>query len=275
MKTHAVIPLTPTPVHPEPPAQEDPIAWLRECLTAAFPIPGASMPLSATLQTACARLSQAPTPRPVLKAIPAPAPDTAGERRADERSKLTVFRSGILHWDGIQGLCLIRNLSAGGMMAKVSAEIPVNTRVVAEMRSGHMLAGRIAWCREGRVGVQFDERIDVAEVLNGPHRIAAHWVQRMPRVKVPCGANVVVGTSREPVRLLDLSQGGAKVEGARLRPGDDVTFGVGGLDPRAGAVVWTREGRAGIAFHASIPFDTLAHWALERQRAAAPMPVPA
>ncbi|WP_162184736.1 PilZ domain-containing protein [Sphingomonas hengshuiensis] len=267
--TRTVVPLNPEPsaTDVEP---EDPIAWLRECLIAAFPIPGASTPLSATLQTACARLAQVQAPRAVpqkLVPVPARAPQTASERRADQRSKLTVFRSAILHWDGIQGLCLIRNLSPGGMMAKVGTAIPVETRVVVEMRSGHMLAGRVAWTHEGRIGVQFDARIDVGEVLNGPHKVASHWVQRMPRVTLPCDASLVVGSTREAVQLLDVSQGGAKVEAQRLRPGDDVTIGVGGMAPRTGAVVWTRNGRAGIAFHAAIPFDTLAQWALERQTA--------
>lgn len=188
-----------------------------------------------------------------------------GERRGDERSKVSVFRSGILHWDGLQGLCLIRNLSAGGMMAQVGTAIANGTPVVAEMRSGHLLPGTIAWSLEERVGVRFDRRIDISDVLNGPHKIAPHWVQRMPRVEVSCRASVTVASTRHAVRLLDVSQGGAGIEADCLRPGDDVTLSVPGLPGRRGSAVWARGGRAGIAFHAAIPFDALAAWALERQ----------
>ncbi|WP_448662274.1 PilZ domain-containing protein [Sphingomonas sp. CJ20] len=252
------------------------IGWLRDCLVAAFPVPGADTPLPFALRNAEALLAGLPAePLPVAaptatnapKARPRLAAVETTDRRADDRDTLRVFRSAILRWDALESLCLIRNLSPGGMMAKVPVALPPGKPVTVEMRSGHVIEGEVVWSQDNRIGVHFATRIDVPDVLNGPHCVASHWVQRMPRVHVPCGASVLIGYDRSPATLLDVSQGGAKVEAEGLRPGQPVTLMVGGMDARPGCVVWARRGRAGIAFHASIPFDTLAHWAVERQTA--------
>lgn len=187
------------------------------------------------------------------------------ERRNDDRSKISVYRSAMLRWSGYEALCLIRNISPGGLMGKLHTSLPPGEPVQVEIRSGHEIAGRVAWSDEGMVGVQFDERIDVLEVLHAPVHGEPGLAQRMPRLRIACPVSLVAEGMRVGATLVDVSQGGVKIEADFLREGDEVTVGVHGLETHRGVVRWSHDGRAGIAFLAAIPFDTLAKWALDRQ----------
>lgn len=187
------------------------------------------------------------------------------DRRSDDRSKISVYRSATLRWSGFEALCLIRNISPGGLMGKLHTSLPPGQAVRVEIRSGNEIAGRVAWCADGMVGVQFDERIDVLEVLHAPVHGEPGLTQRMPRLRIACPVALMAEGMRQTLTLVDVSQGGAKVEADFLREGDEVTLGIRGLDPHRGVVRWAHDGRAGIAFLAAIPFDTLAKWALDRQ----------
>lgn len=50
----------------------------------------------------------------------------------------------------------VRNLSAGGLMADYTAPIAPGTAVEVEVRGIGWIAGRVAWCEAGRIGVAFD-----------------------------------------------------------------------------------------------------------------------
>ncbi|MDG2534551.1 PilZ domain-containing protein [Sphingomonas sp. HITSZ_GF] len=187
------------------------------------------------------------------------------DRRSDDRSKISVYRSAMLRWSGYESLCLIRNISPGGLMGKLHTSLPPGEPVLVEIRSGKEIPGRVAWSADGMVGVQFDERIDVLEVLHAPVHGEPGLTQRMPRLRIACPVGLLADGIRQTLTLVDVSQGGAKVEADFLREGDEVTLGIRGLDPHRGVVRWAHSGRAGIAFLAAIPFDTLAKWALDRQ----------
>lgn len=272
------------------------VAWLRDCLHAAFPVEGAPV-FDFAWDGEATRIRQLAASALVAPLLPAPnglravsrrgAPSAKirgsrppgktprgpkpqqsandAERRDEERPTVSIYRTALLRWDGMESLCLIRNVSPGGMMIKLPARLAAGQEATVEMRSGQILSGQIAWAGEGVAGMQFDERINVAEVLNGAHREVASWTQRGPRLHVPCAVTLLAGNRPQNATLLDLSQGGAKLEADFLREGDDVVVAVRGLDPRRGIIRWTHDGRAGVAFHACIPFDTLAQWAVDRQ----------
>jgi len=187
------------------------------------------------------------------------------DRRTDDRSKISVYRSAMLRWGSYEALCLIRNISPGGLMGKLHTALPPGEPVTVEIRSGNHIAGRVAWSADGMIGVQFDEKIDVLEVLHAPVHGEPGMVQRMPRLHIACPVSLVAEGMRVSVNLIDVSQGGVKVEADFLREGDEVVVGVLGIEARRGVVRWAHDGRAGIAFLAAIPFDTLAKWALDRQ----------
>jgi len=54
----------------------------------------------------------------------------------------------------------VRNLSAGGMMIEAELEIGIGTPLVATLRNVGSVPGRVAWRRDGRIGIAFERRID-------------------------------------------------------------------------------------------------------------------
>lgn len=54
----------------------------------------------------------------------------------------------------------VRNLSVGGMMAELDRVVPSGTPVSVTVRGIGEVAGRVAWCAEGRAGISFDVQID-------------------------------------------------------------------------------------------------------------------
>ncbi len=272
----------------EPTPAEQAMDRVRECLHAAFPLAGAGAPPAfgwrgnhlprivapskpfGHVVEAYDHMNRQKEEEEISRteisfnpAVPEP------ERRTEEREKLSVYRSATLRWGSYEGLCLIRNISPGGMMGKLHADLAPGEAVTIEIRSGRLIAGHVAWSHDNLVGVQFDARIDVLEVLHAPMHGEPGLVQRMPRLRIACPVSLLVNGSRQTVTLVDVSQGGAKIEADFLREGDEVTVGIRGLDPHRGVIRWAHDGRAGVAFLSAIPFDTLARWALERQAEAA------
>lgn len=247
---------------PMPPVQGVPFEWLNACLEAAFPTSYASR--TPTTETeGPARTAR--EPGALARTKPAePEPALTLERRGDSRSKVTLYRSAMLRWQGKDMLCLIRNLSASGMMCRSLAQPSEGDRLEIEMRSGERVPGVVAWARDGQIGIRFDAPIDVDSVLNPRSRDPRAPAQRMPRLRTACAATQLAERGAQGVTLLDLSQGGAKVEAPWLREGERVTLGVVGLSPRSGTVRWVQGNRAGIEFLSPIPFDRLADWALQQ-----------
>ena len=184
------------------------------------------------------------------------------ERRDDERY-LTLFRVGTVMINDRRELCLIKNISAGGMMIRPYCKLAVGDKVSVELKRGEQIPGFINWVRQDSAGIEFNERIDVVELLatsmEGPR-------PRMPRVEVRCIASVRQGANVYGMRAHDVSQGGVKVESDReLEVGADVLVTLPGL-PSKDAVVRWKQGRAyGITFRRLIALAELVEW-LRSQR---------
>ena len=84
-----------------------------------------------------------------------PAPASGSSRRRDPRS-LTLLIVGRITGGNADGLCRIRNISTGGLMAEVCASFAADEAVRIELRNGQVIAGQVRWTRDGALGVQFD-----------------------------------------------------------------------------------------------------------------------
>jgi hypothetical protein len=182
------------------------------------------------------------------------------ERRRQQRH-LTILRVGALVVDGARELCLVRNISAGGVMAHVYRHLAVGTRVEIEIKNDEPLAGRVVWEEDANVGIAFDQKIDVPDLLATSKLLGNGRLARRPRVainrlaKVRCGADVYF------VDALDLSQGGVKLAMEEELPIDaDVVVTLDGFRPLPGIVRWRREGHCGISFIQVIPIAELCEW---------------
>lgn len=182
------------------------------------------------------------------------------ERRREQRH-ITILRVGALIIDGERELCLVRNISAGGVMAHVYREIPVGTRVEIEIKNDEPLPGTVVWIEDTNVGIAFDEQIDVPEFLATSKILGDGRRARRPRVeierpaKLRCGDQVVWGDIR------NISQGGIRFDCEEDLPVDsDVVVTMQGFRPLAGVIRWRRDGWYGIGFIQVLPIQELCEW---------------
>lgn len=188
--------------------------------------------------------------------VPAP----PAERRRQER-QLTILRVGLIEVEGSRELCLIRNVSAGGLMAHVYSPLQPDQRVVVELKSNQRIAGRVVWVGDGNAGIAFDSQVDVASLLANPAPTAKGWRPRLPRVEVDRLATLRAGAETHWVHVRDVSQGGVKIETERpLDPGTEIVLTMEYFEPLAGTVRWHRDGACGIAFNQLVPFEKLIAW---------------
>lgn len=189
------------------------------------------------------------------------------ERRHDERH-MSLLRVGSLLIDGRRELCLIRNISAGGMLVRVYSAIAGGSRVSIELKQGEPIEGTILWAKEELVGVSFDAPIDVISLLATPTNAPR---PRMPRLEVHCTAWVRDDAVVHRTRVINISQGGVRVEAQNGLPvGAQVTVTLPGLSPEQGVVRWNDGGACGITFNRVLALSQLVGWLgdqQERQRA--------
>lgn len=186
------------------------------------------------------------------------------DRRCDDRH-LTLLRVGSLSIGESRELCLIKNVSAGGMLIRAYCEIPAGTPVSIELKYGEPISGIASWTKDGCVGVTFHQPIDILALLSwsaeGPR-------PRLPRVEISCLTSVREDGNIHRARALNISQGGMRIESAADIPvGAKVTVSMPGLSPRQGSVCWADKGAYGIKFNHVIALTELVNWLHgERQR---------
>ena len=190
------------------------------------------------------------------------APPLPDDPREGDRT-LTLFRVGSLMIGARRELCLIKNISAGGMLVRAYCVIPTGTRVAVELKRGESVDGTARWSKDDTVGIEFDELVDVVALLSttmeGPR-------PRMPRIEIACVASVREGADVYRVSAVDVSQGGLKFASQRsFAISGDVIVTLPGIPPVAGNVRWQSEGYFGVTFNKVLPLPLLVGW-LHEQR---------
>ena len=187
--------------------------------------------------------------------VPAPP-----ERREGERY-VTILRVGVLVIDGRRELCLIRNISAGGLMAHVYSPVQSGQCVTVELKSNQAIEGKVEWVRDADAGIAFDTKVDVSQLLSNPQVLDNGWRPRLPRVEIDRLATVRVGARTYWVHTRDVSQGGVKIDTDQpLDVGTEVVITLENFRPLAGTVRWQKGRACGIAFNDLLPFEELIGW---------------
>ena len=186
-----------------------------------------------------------------------PGPDTQSDRSDGERH-MTLYRVGSIMIDDRRELCLIKNISAGGMVIRAYCTLTEGTPLSIELKCGQPIHGKVSWMRDQTVGIAFDDPIDVIEILSasmdGPR-------PRMPRIEVGGFATIREGSNAFRVQVCDISQGGLKVKCAAVLPaGADLIVSLPGLPPLPGVTCWTGHGYTGITFNRLLPLSELVCW---------------
>lgn len=195
-----------------------------------------------------------------------PCQPSAGADRRDSERHLTLFRVGAMVIDGRRELCLIKNISAGGMMLRVYCTLEEGVPVEVELKTGQPLLGQVSWVRDHQVGIAFAAPVDVIAILASDE---AGPRPRMPRIEVRTSAYVRDGALTFRLHCTDISQGGIKVDTpTTLTPDSDVVVTLAGLAPQAAVVRWATQSSAGISFNTPLSLAELVDW-LRVQRDAA------
>jgi hypothetical protein len=146
------------------------------------------------------------------------------------------------------------------MRAEVFSERKLGERLTLDLGNADPLTGKVVWTDEGTAGLEFDEKIDIRRALA---RVAPPGKRRAraPRVKVGMSISVVQCHSRTSCLLIDISQGGGKIQtDAPLKVGDELTLEIRGFGKVVGTVRWVRDGVVGTAFPFQLPYRKLASW---------------
>jgi hypothetical protein len=182
------------------------------------------------------------------------------ERRQQPRH-ITILRVGAVIIGGRRELCLIRNISAGGLMAHVYSRIAVGQKLEVDFKTNQPLSGRVSWVDGSNVGIAFDTIVDVEELLAAQAADENGWRPRLPRVEVDRLGTLRAGAHVYPFSTRDISQGGLKIEiDQPLEEGTEIVVTLDKFRPLPGVVRWTGDGLCGIAFNQVIPFHELMKW---------------
>jgi hypothetical protein len=176
------------------------------------------------------------------------------ERRGEERY-LSLLRVGALQVAGRRELCLIRNISAGGMLIRPYSAIDEGTRLSIELKHGESVAGVAQWSEGGLAGIVFDEPIDVLALLSAS---GTETRPRMPRIELDCSARLREDADVHRARALNISQGGICVRtNSELSVGAQVIVSLAGLAPAGGVIKWRERDCYGIGFNRVLPVGEL------------------
>ena len=182
------------------------------------------------------------------------------DRRHGERH-LKILRVGTLIVEGRRELCLIRNISAGGLMAHVYSNVKVGQTVTVELKTNQTVSGHIVWVREANAGIAFDTEVEIEELLASPAVLDNGWRVRAPRIEVDRGGTVRAGARTSRVQTRDISQSGLKIEtDASCAPDTAVVVTLDGFRPDPGTVRWQSGRACGISFNEAIPLPELIGW---------------
>ena len=192
------------------------------------------------------------------------------DRRSEERAA-SVFRPVLIETDEFAGFCLVRNLSSLGLMGRVYTSFAEGMVMTVQFHPDKSVEGKIVWCKDGEMGVQFNHIIDVDQVLSEVSRnLVDGKINRAPRLQLQCKAELAIGDRILGIELQDISQRGIKASASFIKPGDEVQIRLEGLEPRKGLVRWTQPGTAGLNFYRPLSFEELARWVIEQQARAWP-----
>lgn len=197
--------------------------------------------------------------------LPAPAFDAdfsldAADRRAGPRH-ISILRVGRVSWADQDQLCIVRNISAGGLMIGCNRPPAPGQALAVELRSDKQMTGIVRWTREGSCGIQLDAPINVDAVLREERNPLLRIRPRAPRF-VRRGSVKLIGEG-EPVigDIIDISIGGLSCRAERpMRRGEPVVASIAGITATTAEIRWTKGDVTGVRFEKPLPWRAFGEW---------------
>ena len=186
--------------------------------------------------------------------------DEPDDRRSGERH-ISVLRVGRLVWDEGDQLCVVRNISPGGLMLECLHPPAVGQKLLVELRSDKRMPGVVRWSREGTAGIAFDREINVEKMLKEDRSTLLRVRPRQPRF-VRTGTVRLIGEG-EPVigHIYDISIGGISCRTDQpLRRGEPIVAALDGVAATNAEVRWIRGDAVGVRFEKPLPWRPFQLW---------------
>jgi hypothetical protein len=170
------------------------------------------------------------------------------ERRSEPRQR-TFFAVGKLVTIVGEHVCVVRNLSDGGIGIEVDLPLEPGALVAIETRGVPERPAQVSWVDGRMAGLRF----------TGEPGVAAPGCPRSPRFRVVRPVSLLVDGAVRDAQLLDVSLGGACVATAgEPVVGAPVVIGVDGWRELAGRLCWFRAGAWGVRFTRPLAVPELA-----------------
>lgn len=190
----------------------------------------------------------------------APLDPAIGDPRSEPRHR-TVLQVARLATTRGDELCILRNVSTGGLRAEVYCHLAVGEPVEFELRTGRSITGRVIWANGTSIGVEFDRNVPILAYLAHQTIEALGRRVRAPRVQIGEKAAVRVADREFAVEIVDASQAGICFRTDRiLLEGASCDIDADGLADHGAIVRWCRDGEAGLQFKRPLSFQEFAAW---------------
>ena len=177
------------------------------------------------------------------------------DRRAAGRVTLLI-RPGKLVADGREYLCIVRDVSEGGVKVRLFQPLPEHREIAIEFDHGERQRLQLVWKAGDQAGFFFIDEVDVDVLIaahNGPH------ARRPPRLHVAVDAVLMTSGLRTPIVLRDISQRGASIECSGWLMIDELVRIESSVLPTLHAKVrWRRPPHYGVVFEQTFRLDELA-----------------
>jgi hypothetical protein len=184
----------------------------------------------------------------------------AGDQRADERHRLVLQVAKLATAQGDE-LCILRNVSAGGLQAVVYRSFAVGERVTFEFRTKRRMPGRVVWATGSLIGVAFDRKVPILAYL--AHQAIEEMGRRVrpPRIRIGEQGILCVADRIFPVVIVDASEAGMRIgTGEILSVGETCRVAADGLGDRGAVVRWCSDGEIGLQLDQPLAFREFGRW---------------
>jgi hypothetical protein len=200
-------------------------------------------------------------------ALDLPDDDNSPDRREGPRH-ISVLRVGRVEWGGADQLCVVRNISPGGLMFECLHAPAIGQPVTIELRTDKKVMGVVRWSRDGSAGVAFDDPINVERMLNEMRSALLRVRPRAPRF-VRRGTVKLIGEG-EPILadIVDIAMGGVSCRpNAPVKMGEPIVASIDGLCATNAELRWKKGDVVGVRFEKQLPWRAFQAWLDKAPRA--------
>lgn len=183
-----------------------------------------------------------------------------GERRKSQRH-VTVLQVAKLVAGRCEELCIVRDISDGGLRAEIYCPLEVGESVDVQFKSGEQVRGHVIWVEDRQAGIAFDRAIAAEQLLVRRDHDAEGRPLRAPRLKVDMPGMLRVHGEQACVRVTDISLDGCKIRSDLiLKPGTGCEISLPGLGFRLASIRWFRDNEAGVRLDERLRYPDFASW---------------